>query len=187
MRGAEIHKRPVVTLEGEDIAQIKDIVYTGGEGQVAGFTLNGRGMWSGPLKEGLAWSHMMALGPDAVIVESVDSLEPLSDLKQRAEPAGGDVLGSRVLTDKGEDLGEVVDVVIRVADGTDAKLVGYQVRPEDHGRRDDPLFVPLPNTLAASGEHLVVPAAAKDFVGHDLAGFEESVEQFRRLLDERDR
>ena len=50
MRATEVIKRPVVTLAGEDVAQIKDIVYAGAAGEVAGFTLNGRGLLAGPLK-----------------------------------------------------------------------------------------------------------------------------------------
>ena len=38
------------------------------------------------------------------------------------------------------------------------------------------------DTIAASGEHLMVPTSAKDFVGHDLAGFGASVQAFRAQL-----
>ncbi len=48
MRTSEIAKRPVVTLGGEDVGQIKDIVYSAGGGAVGGFTLAGRGLFAGP-------------------------------------------------------------------------------------------------------------------------------------------
>lgn len=47
MRTSEITKRPVVTLDGEDVAQVKDIVYAAGAGPVSSFTLAGRGLFSG--------------------------------------------------------------------------------------------------------------------------------------------
>jgi len=40
----------------------------------------------------------------------------------------------------------------------------------------------LPDTLAASGEHLTVPAAAQAFVTDDLAGFGAAIEDFRTQL-----
>ena len=42
LRSSEINKLPVVTFAGEDIAQVKDIMYAAHGGQVGGFTLNGR-------------------------------------------------------------------------------------------------------------------------------------------------
>ncbi len=49
MRTSEITQRPVVTMAGDDVAQIKDIVYAADGGSVRGFTLAGRGLFSGPL------------------------------------------------------------------------------------------------------------------------------------------
>jgi len=43
VRARELIGRPVVTLDGNDIAQVKDLVFDKVSGQVAGFTLNGRG------------------------------------------------------------------------------------------------------------------------------------------------
>ena len=45
------------------------------------------------------------------------------------------------------------------------------------------MLIPLPDTIAASGEHLMVPASAKDFVAHDLAGFGAAVHDFRAQLE----
>jgi uncharacterized protein YrrD len=189
MRASEIEKRPVVTMAGEDVAQIKDIVYSSGGGAVGGFTLAGRGLLAGPLKQGLAWASVSALGADAVMIDSPDALDPVqSVLDASASPdgSGGDVLGSRVLTDEGTDLGSVVDVIIEVAEGagTQCDVVGYEVEASEslgtHGTR---LLIPLPDTLAVSGEHLIVPARAKDFVSNDLAGFGAAVEAFRAQLE----
>jgi uncharacterized protein YrrD len=189
MRASEIAKRPVVTLAGEDVAQIKDIIYADGGGQVGGFTLNGRGRLSGPLKTSLSWKNVAALGPDAVMVvddsvfDSVDQV--MTDTGAAEEHHGGDVLGSRVLTDDGSDLGKVIDVIIEVTGkrGSLALVVGYEIAPSDVLGKDlKKVLIPLPDTLAASGEHLMVPAAAKDFVVDDLAGFGAAIDNFRRQL-----
>lgn len=188
MRTSELMKRPVVTMGGEDVAQVKDIVYSAGGGAVGGFTLAGRGLMSGPLKQALAWSSVMALGPDAVMIRDEAVLEPAANVLDRSAAtsgSGGDVLGSQVLTDTGTELGTVVDVVLQVAErgAGQCDVVGYEVESSEAlGTKGTKVFVPLPDTLAASGDHLLVPASAKDFVAHDLAGFGAAVQAFRQQL-----
>jgi hypothetical protein len=46
------------------------------------------------------------------------------------------------------------------------------------------VFIPLPDTVAVSGENLIVPAAATEFVSEDLAGFGAAVGAFRARLRE---
>jgi uncharacterized protein YrrD len=189
MRTSEIAKRPVVTFAGEDVAQIKDIVYSAGGGAVGGFTLAGRGLFAGPLKQGLAWTSVAALGADAVMIRdenSLESTEAVLDASASSGGSGGNVLGSRVLTDAGMDLGKVVDVVVEVtgAYGGQCDVVGYEIEASEAlGTKGQKMLIPLPDTIAASGEHLMVPASAKDFVGQDLAGFGAAVEQFRAQLE----
>jgi uncharacterized protein YrrD len=190
MRTSEISKRPVVTMAGDDIAQIKDIVYSSGGGAVGGFTLAGRGLFAGPLKQGLAWTRVSALGADAVMVRDAGALEPTQsvlDASASSGGSGGNVLGSRVLTDAGTDLGSVVDVIVQVNDevaGYGCDVVGYEVEASEnlgtHGTR---VLIPLPDTLAVSGEHLIVPSSARDFVSHDIAGFGAAVDAFRAQLE----
>ncbi|MGA8210588.1 MAG: PRC-barrel domain-containing protein [Nocardioidaceae bacterium] len=188
MRTSEIARRPVVTLAGEDVAQVKDIVYAADGGTVEGFTLAGRGLFAGPLKEGLAWDSVAALGAHAVMVRDEDALEPAASVVERSRGAGGssgDVLGSQVLTDAGAGLGTVHDVVVAVDPGRDGgcEVVGYEIEASENlGTQGELVLIPLPDTMAASGEHLIVPASAKEFVGRDLAGFGAAVEAFRAQL-----
>ncbi len=189
MRASETSGRPVVTLGGEDVAQIKDVVFWADGGEVGGFTLAGRGLFAGPLRKALAWSNVVALGNDAVMVADGDSLTPMgSVLPHSGGTGGGDVLGSQVLTDEGTDLGTVVDAIIEVDRGRRAQcdVVGYEIRPTPGlGHQSSTVLVPLPDTLAASGEFLVVPAGVKEFVREDLAGFGTAVEDFRDRLGRR--
>ncbi|HTC68222.1 MAG TPA: PRC-barrel domain-containing protein [Acidothermaceae bacterium] len=191
MRTSEVIKRPVVTMGGEDVAQIKDIVYAAEGGSVVGFTLSGRGIFAGPLKQGLTWRSVAALGTDAVMIADEDVLEPTQtvlDASGSGAGSRGNVLGSQVLTDSGIDLGAVVDVIIQVGDTHSGQcdVVGYEIESsEAMGTKGTKVLMPLPDTLAASGEHLIVPAAAKDFVAHDLAGFGAAVLAFRAQLASR--
>jgi uncharacterized protein YrrD len=187
MRASEIIKRPVVTMRGDDIAQVKDIIYSAHGGAVGGFTLAGRGMFSGPMKLGLSWHAVVALGADAVMISDESALEATSVVFSAAATGGGggDVLGSQVLTDSGVDLGLVIDVIISVSDtpGGQCDVVGYEIEASEAlGTKGTKLLIPLPDTIAASGEHLMVPASAKDFVSHDLAGFGAAVTAFRAQL-----
>ena len=189
MRTSDIVKRPVVTMAGEDVAQIKDVVFSAGGGAVGGFTLAGRGLFSGKLDRGLPWGSVAALGTDAVMIDDEDALAPTErvlDASASSGGSGGDVLGSQVLTDSGIDLGTVVDVIIAV-EGTrtgQCDVVGYEIEASEAlGTKGTKVLIPLPDTIAASGDHLIVPANAKDFVAHDLAGFGAAMQAFRAQLE----
>jgi uncharacterized protein YrrD len=183
LRAAELIKRPVVTLAGDDIAQIKDVIYASATGELAGFTLNGRGIFSGPLRKTLPWEKVHGLGPDAVMITDESVLADRKALRGQTEGAGGAVLGSSVITEGGRNLGTVTDVILAVGDA-DTDAVGYEIAPADDGkpRRQ---FVPLPDALSVSGEALILPESALDFIRDDLAGFGAAVEEFRRQLGTR--
>jgi uncharacterized protein YrrD len=179
LRAAELVKRPVVTLAGDDVAQIKDVIYSSHTGELAGFTLNGRGLFAGPMRKTLPWENVHGLGPAAVMIRDETSLADRKALQGETEGAGGAVLGSAVITHSGRNLGVVTDVILAVGETTDA--VGYEIDPSDASapRRQ---FVPLPDALAVSGEALMLPDAATEFIRDDLAGFGAAVEEFRSRL-----
>ena len=180
LRAAELVKRPVVTLAGDDVAQIKDVVYSSVSGELAGFTLNGRGIFAGPLRKTLPWSNVHGLGPAAVMIRDLDSLADRHAFDGELEGAGGVVIGSIVLTQGGRSLGKVTDVILSVTEKT-TDAVGYEIEPSDQSapRRQ---FVPLPDALSVSGEALILPDSALDFIRDDLAGFGAAVEEFRSRL-----
>lgn len=188
MRTSEIAKRPVVTMAGEDVAQIKDVVYAADGGSVEAFTLAGRGVFAGPLKQGLSWGSVAALGADAVMIRHETVLEPVKSMlaaTSGGKGASGDVLGSQVLSDAGVDLGVVHDVIVSVdmTGRSSCDVVGYEIEASEAlGTQGELVLIPLPDTIAASGEHLMVPASAKEFVGRDLAGFGAAVDAFRSQL-----
>ena len=180
LRATELGKRPVVTLAGEDIAQIKDVIYDASGGAVSGFTLNGRGIFAGPLKKALPITGVVAIGPDAVMITDAGALTERVEIAAAGDLRDRHVLGNRVVTDTGTDLGTVVDVILQV--GADTDVVGYEIEAGEalgDGRR---VLLPLPDTLAVSGEALIVPRGAAEFVAHDLAGFGAAVAAFRTHL-----
>ncbi len=181
VRATELLGEPVVTLAGDDLAEIRDVVYDSERGSILGFTLNKRGWFGGRLKERLPVDSVHAIGRDAVMVASdadlVDAAAAPSEMA--APPPQRDVIGAAVLTDEGTKLGEVTDVIVALGHG--AHAVGYEVRNDT----DDPKharYIPLPEQMAVSGDALVVPRAVDAFVRDDLAGFGAAVDEFRAQL-----
>lgn len=170
---------PVVTLDGERIAEIKDVVFDRGGGAVQGFTLNNPKLFSRSRKDALASGHVLAIGDSAVMVADAQALVPLDEVAPAAERQGADVLADTVLTDAGVELGTVRDVIVNL-DVRPPDVVGYEIEPgaglPSRGHR---VLVPLPDTLAVSGEKLMLPAAVTEFVVDDLATFSTAVTTFR--------
>ena len=185
LRGTEMVKLPVVTTSGgEAIAEVKDVIYSPDAGRVLGFTLNKRGRLRGPRKEILPLTRVHAVGRDAVMIGAADAMVPPGDAE--GEPAraaaGRNVLGNEVLTDAGTRLGRVIDLVVELNNGD---VIGYELQGDEElqGRAGQPLLVPLPATLAVSGDVLMVPASVQNFIRDDLSGFGSAVEDFRAQLE----
>lgn len=181
MRATQIEGRPVVTLAGEHVADVKDVVFDSSKGRLLGFTLRGHGFFSRARRDVLAWAAVGALGRDAVMIAGEEAFQGEEALVAEGVPDHRNVLGNQVLTDAGTDVGTVVDVIIET--GTEAEIVGYEVSASPAlATRGEHVLIPLPDTVAVSGEHLLVPAAALEFVGHDLSGFGAAVKDFRAKL-----
>ena len=79
--------------------------------------------------------------------------------------------------------GNTAIIGIGATQGGQADVVGYEIDPaESLGRGKQPLLIPLPDPLAASGEHLMVPAAAADYLSDNLSGFGSAIDAFRSQM-----
>ncbi|AYV25654.1 PRC-barrel domain protein [Streptomyces sp. ADI95-16] len=181
VRASEIAKLPVVTLGGEDVAQVKDIVFDAAHGGVRCFTLSGRGVFSGPLKRELLWNRVHSLGPDAVMIRDESALADDDQAAKDAKASGaGNVIGAQVMTEGGTGLGEIVDVII--GSGRKPAVAGYEIEPEGQGRHR--VLLPVLKPVAISGEMVLVPDATAEFTAGDLAGFPEAVHGLRTRLEQ---
>lgn len=178
LRASTLVGRPVVTLGGDSPLEIKDIVFDRSAGKVLGFTLRKHGFLGKPVKTQLPAAAVHGLGPDAVMIADVDAFEDQSDLIG----TGGNVLGDRVVTENGTDLGEVVEVII--SSGRDADVVGFEIEAAEgiRGSEGDNVFIPLPDAISVSGENVIVPDAARNYVRDDMSGFGGAVAEFRSQL-----
>ncbi|MGW8064185.1 PRC-barrel domain-containing protein [Streptomyces ziwulingensis] len=173
MTARSLTTRPVVTLGGDAVAHVKDTVCDAAASRITGFTLTGRGLLSGPLKEGLPWSAVYALGHDAVMVRDRRALVGAAAVLAHRQTLRARVVGAPVTTETGAEVGTVLDVVVE--GGTGGRVVGFRVAasrgfapgPTRHRRR---LYVPRGETLAVTGRSLVLPEDAVRHVADDLPG-----------------
>jgi uncharacterized protein YrrD len=176
---SQIRGLPVVTVRGgEDVAEVRDVIYSPEEGRLVGVTLNKRGFLAGRRREVLPAEAIHAIGRDAVMVEDESSLVAPEDAPDDvARPATErNVLGNDVLTERGVSLGKVRDLALLV--GSSGEVVGYQIDKAGGGQG----YIPLPAQLAVSGAALVVPDITEEFVRDDLVGLGAAVDDFRARL-----
>jgi uncharacterized protein YrrD len=170
LRASDLVGLPVVSIgDGEDLAEVRDVVYDGERHRLIGFTLNKRGWIHGRMKQLLPSDAIAAIGPDAVMIEDGSCLADADEVRTELSDASPsrDVIGVRVVTSAGEDLGVVTDVIVRA--GAVPEAVGYEIEHKD--RAGSSAFVPITEQMAISGDALMVPETAKDDVRDDLAGF----------------
>lgn len=179
MPASGINGLPVVTVRGgEDVAEVRDVIYDPEAGRLVGLTLNKRGFLSGRSREVLPAETIHAIGRNAVMVMDETSLMlPDAAPADVAHPATErNVLGNDVLTEGGVSLGKVRDLILVV--GSTGEVVGYHIEKPDGGVG----YIPLPAQLAISGSALVVPNVTENFVVDDLVGLGAAVDDFRSRL-----
>lgn len=178
LRTSEVIGLPVVTIDGgEDVAEVRDVVYSSETGTLLGFTLNKRGFLRGRMRSVLPAASIAAIGQHAVMVDDDDdALTDKSDAPDAmASPATDrNVLKNVVMTEGGTRLGTVTDLVLAV--GGRGEIVGYELRRDD---TKEPWFIPRPTQVAVSGDTLLVPDTLEQYVSHDLSGFALTVDRYR--------
>jgi uncharacterized protein YrrD len=181
VKASELIGRPVVTITGgEDVAEVKDIVYRSEQGDLVGFTLNKRGFLSGSLREVLPVESVHAIGRDAVMIDNTEDclVDPKDAPAAVAEPEKDrDVFDDAVVTESGVRLGRVRDVVLVV--GGAGEVVGFELARDES---NETWFIPRPAQLAVSGDALIVPDQLEEFIVDDLTGFGAAIDRYRDTL-----
>lgn len=169
MRGTDIIGRPVVDAEsGDDVAEIRDLVFNPAQGDLVGFTLNGRGAFAGELGRVLPLDGIASVGTDAVMVAGTKALsaangsagEELAAARAADEEVGKDV----VVTESGRTLGKVRDIIVR--GGHSPLVVAFEIDGGDVGAG----LVPLSAQRGVSASALIVPDEFESRIQHDLTG-----------------
>lgn len=120
MNAAELIGRPVLDLAtATTVGKVDDVVVDPAQRRALGLRLDKKASTPG---DWLAWERIAAIGPDAVTIEAADRAEAFVDEPARRALRRGGVLGGRVLTDQGREIGVLDDVTID-DDGTVSSLV----------------------------------------------------------------
>lgn len=166
MRARDLIGEVVVDAStGDDLAEVKDVLFDASRGTITGFTLRKRGTFGRRMKTILPIDGVLAVGPDAVMVDGADSLTHPNDAPDDTVAEGAaDVLHDTVITESGRVLGTVKDVV--VLGGPAPRVVAFEIGGGAVGSG----LVPLAARTSVSGSALIVPDAYEQRIRTDLTG-----------------
>ena len=141
VRASDLIGRPVVTLRGDQVGEVQDVVLGLSQAVLVGFTLRNPGFFGGPRKESVPWDSVHAVGPDAVMIQHEDKVA-----ERQAVPAGDAHAATDipVITETGDEVGRVVDVVL--VTGTPTQIVGFEVEAGA--------------AMPSKGQHVLIPVDA---------------------------
>lgn len=110
-RSSEVLGLPVIAFEnGKKLGDIKDIVYCPKKREIKGFILENRGF--DRRKRMLLFKDVLNIGKDAIIAQGPDCVVPVRE-SGAGEGTGdeGGILGLKIYSRSGENLGVVKDVL----------------------------------------------------------------------------
>lgn len=174
-RASELIGMPVVALDSATTAgEIKDVLVDPANARVIGFTVRGHGLLSSPLIGMLPREHVHAIGSDALMVPTAESIVAEREGMSSALEEQQEVVGKEVVTLSGVSLGTVGDVVVEI-DVAVANVVGYQIdRQDGHS-----VLVPIPGGTSMSDEALLVPDDVEQQASNGLNGFRDVLDRAR--------
>ncbi|MEP7114393.1 MAG: PRC-barrel domain-containing protein [Ilumatobacteraceae bacterium] len=166
LRGADIIGQPVVSIAtGDDLAEIKDVVFDARQGTITGFTLRKRGFLGRRMKNVLPAAAVASVGTHAVMVDNDDALTHPDDAPDDTAADGNrNVLNDMVITESGRSLGTVKDVI--VVGGATPTVVGFEIGGGSVGAG----LIPIAAKRGVSGSSLIVPDGYEQRIRTDLTG-----------------
>lgn len=136
---------PVLTVEGERLGEVEELLLGRGGRRVIGFLLAGGSVLGG--RRVYPYEEVRSIGNAAVVVARPQAVLRTRRRDRLARLLAGHqaLVGKRLLDGRGDDLGVVTDLVFDPADGT---VLGYElsggfVRDVTEGRRFLPSGAPL--------------------------------------------
>lgn len=127
IKGKELLGRHVVDLStGERVDSVRDIVFDHGANLVLGLVVDGGGHWLRRRDRLIPFSVVYSVGEDAVMITSAQKASSEAEQARMKEVLTSDVnlVGMALVTEAGEDLGRIADVVF---DEYSGQVEGYEV------------------------------------------------------------
>ena len=166
IRGHDLIGQPVLDIAtGDDLAEIRDVIFDATRGTITGFTLRKRGFLGRKLRDVLPIDRVASVGTHAVMVESAEAIVSRDDVPADSAVNGkADVLNDTVITESGRILGSVRDVI--VVGGARPMVVGFEIGGGSVGSG----LIPVTSKTGLSGSALIVPDEYEQRVRTDLTG-----------------
>lgn len=175
LKGRDILGKPVVSYQtGERIDTVKDLVFDQNNNQLLGLLLEEAG-WLRSAKAVLL-KNVQAIGPDAVIVPSKDSIVNANDIAilENILKHNNILKGTHIMTTDGRDLGTMIDLYFDEQTGS---VEGYEVSgglfADAYSGRS---FVPAIQTLKIGEDVAFVPSQTADYMEEQVGGIKGAVQ-----------
>jgi len=161
--------KPVVAYDcGEEFRTIVDLIFDQEKNLLLGFLVDEGGWFNNALV--LPLSKVQAIGSDAVIVPSKDTVSAASEFPdiQGILERDNILKGTKIMTTDGRDLGTMVDLYF---DDLTGVIEGYEVSggifADAYSGRS---FVPAPDTLKIGEDIAFVPSETADRMEEQVGG-----------------
>ncbi|HPD00024.1 MAG TPA: PRC-barrel domain-containing protein [Acetivibrio sp.] len=184
LRYSEVIGLPVIcATDGKRLGVIKDIVFCPKDKKVVAFLVERKGYEI--LKKVVFMKDIQSMGKDALIINSPKDIKDLKKVQDSNElKEKGDILGLRVCTRSGEDVGVAKDVLL---DFTHGKIDGIEV---SGGLIQDILegrnILPLIGKVEFGEEYILVDSESIEEMMETGGGIKNIIEGKKRFQERGD-
>jgi uncharacterized protein YrrD len=176
-KGKDLVGRKVVDFaEGKELGKVEDIIFSGVDGRVLGLLLDEGGLLAS--SKVVAIAEVSTIGPDAIVIESPELVKTASDVEVINNRLAADnvVVGTKLLTEDGRDLGKISDVYFSEMNG---HIEGYEV---SGGIFSDAYtgksYLPTPQSLRLGEDVAFVPNEFADVIHKQTGGVKGAVDPY---------
>ena len=174
-KGRDVIGKPVIAYDsGEQIETVIDVIFDQHENCLLGFLID-EGGWFSNAKV-LPLDRVKAIGVDALIILSKDSIAPSSDYPRIHQVLEHNNIlnGTKIMTTDGRDLGTLVDFYFDEMTGV---VEGYEASgglfADAYSGRS---FVPAPQTLKIGEDIAFVPAETAEMMQEQVGGLKAAMQ-----------
>lgn len=154
MKYSDVKGRQVVTLGNADKVGYIDNAYISEDGaNIIGFEVDMRGLLAG--QRVFTWDHLSSIGADAVTIPDEEALHELNRSTLAHSLSTSDVIGAKVMVERGDDLGKVGDIEF---DGGSGAITEYILNPSVMERLEGHRETFAPSTIQSMSANMLVVA-----------------------------
>ena len=174
-KGRDVIGKPVIAYDsGERIETVVDVIFDQHDNCLLGFLID-EGGWFSNAKV-LPLGRVKAIGVDALIIPSKDSIAPSSDYPKihKVLEHNNILNGTKIMTVDGRDLGTLVDFYF---DELTGRVEGYEASgglfADAYSGRS---FVPAPQTLKIGEDIAFVPTETAEMMQEQVGGLKAAMQ-----------